>query len=118
MMGLAKIGMEWLQEPLIWLFVASVVFLELQRRRGMGPPLPPGPYSLPIVGNIFMMDQLTHWGFAALAKQYGGLLHLRLGKVHTFVDAGVRPGSAAGAGRRLLEPASYHGQNLPHLQPC
>jgi len=84
MMGLAKIGMEWLQEPLIWLFVASVVFLELQRRRGMGPPLPPGPYSLPIVGNIFMMDQLTHWGFAALAKQYGGLLHLRLGKVHTF----------------------------------
>ncbi|KAM3405955.1 hypothetical protein ACQJBY_000159 [Aegilops geniculata] len=84
MVDLSMIDMEWLQEPLRWLFVASVIFVLLQRRRGKAPPLPPGPYSPPIVGNIFMMDQLTHRGFAALAKQYGGLLHLRLGKVHTF----------------------------------
>ncbi|XBJ06714.1 hypothetical protein VPH35_012342 [Triticum aestivum] len=31
-----------------------------------------------------MMDQLTRRHFAALAKQYGGLIHLRLAKVHTF----------------------------------
>ena len=86
MAGLAKTGMEWLQDPLSWLFVASVVFVMLQRRRrrGRAPPLPPGPYALPVVGNMLMMDQLTHRGFAGLAKQYGGLLHLRLGKVHTF----------------------------------
>ncbi|KAF6994912.1 hypothetical protein CFC21_011507 [Triticum aestivum] len=85
MAGLAKTAMEWLQDPLSWLFVASVVFVVLQRRqRGKAPPFPPGPNQLPIVGNMSMMDQLTHRGLAALAKQYGGLLHLRLGKLHAF----------------------------------
>ena len=85
MVGLAKIAMESLQDPLSWLFVASVVFVVLQRRRrGKAPPFPPGPKPLPIVGNMSMMDQLTHRGLAALAKQYGGLLHLRLGKLHAF----------------------------------
>ncbi|VAH72739.1 unnamed protein product [Triticum turgidum subsp. durum] len=86
MVGLTKIAMEWLQDPLSWLFVASVVFVMLQRRRrrGRAPPLPPGPSPLPIVGNMSMMDQLTHRGLTALAKKYGGFLHLRLGKVHAF----------------------------------
>uniref|UniRef100_A0ACD5TJ84 Uncharacterized protein n=1 Tax=Avena sativa TaxID=4498 RepID=A0ACD5TJ84_AVESA len=85
MVGLATIAMEWLQDPLSWLFLASVVFVIVQRRRrGKLAPLPPGPKPLPIVGNMSMMDQLTHRGLAALAKQYGGLLHLRLGKLHAF----------------------------------
>ncbi len=29
-----------------------------------------------------MMDQLTHRGLAKLAKQYGGILHLRIGYLH------------------------------------
>jgi ferulate-5-hydroxylase len=85
MVGFAKIAMEWLQDPLSWLFIASVVFVVLQRRRrGNVAPFPPGPKPLPIVGNMSMMDQLTHRGLAALAKEYGGLLHIRLGKLHTF----------------------------------
>lgn len=76
---------EWLQDPLSWLFVASVLLLVLQRRRHANKaPFPPGPKPLPIIGNMTMMDQLTHRGLAALAKQYGGLLHLRLGKLHAF----------------------------------
>ncbi|XP_037479558.1 cytochrome P450 84A1-like [Triticum dicoccoides] len=89
MVGLAKIAMGWLKEPLSWFFIASVVFVVLQRQRRRGkakaPPLPPGPYPLPIVGNMFIMDQLTHRGLAALAKRYGGILHLRLGQVHAVV---------------------------------
>ncbi|XP_020174187.1 cytochrome P450 84A1-like [Aegilops tauschii subsp. strangulata] len=85
MVGLAKIAMECLQDPLSWLFVASVVIVLLQRRqRGKAPPLPPGPYALPVVGNMLMMDQLTHRGLLELAKRYGGLLHLRLGKLHAI----------------------------------
>nr|BAJ95312.1 predicted protein [Hordeum vulgare subsp. vulgare] len=90
MVGLATIAMEWLQEPVTWFFIASVVLVVLQRlrrRRGKAPPLPPGPYPLPIVGNMFTMDQdqLTHRGLAALAKQYGSIFHIRLGKVHAIV---------------------------------
>jgi ferulate-5-hydroxylase len=85
MVGMAQIAMEWLQDPLSWLFVASVVLVVLQRRRrGKVAPFPPGPKPLPIVGNMSMMDQLTHRGLAALAKEYGGLLHIQLGKLHAF----------------------------------
>ncbi|RWW58668.1 hypothetical protein BHE74_00034442 [Ensete ventricosum] len=55
------------------------------RRRRRRLPFPPGPTPLPIIGNMLLMDQLTHRGLARLAKLHGGLLHLRLGFVHHFV---------------------------------
>ncbi|RLN41473.1 cytochrome P450 84A1 [Panicum miliaceum] len=76
--------MEWLQDPLSWVLLASLAFVLLQLRRRGKAPLPPGPKPLPIIGNMMMMDQLTHRGLAALAEQYGGLLHLRLGCLHAF----------------------------------
>ncbi|KAG9442899.1 hypothetical protein H6P81_018753 [Aristolochia fimbriata] len=54
-----------------------LVFGFLLRRRR--PPLPPGPRPLPIIGNMGMMDKLTHRGLAELGKEYGGLVYLRLG---------------------------------------
>jgi hypothetical protein len=92
---LAKIAMECVHHPLLWLFVASLVFVILQTRRLCRAPFSPGPKPLPIIGNMALVYQLTHRGLGALAKQYGGLLHLRR------VDAGVRAGGAAGAGRCL-----------------
>lgn len=41
---------------------------------------------------MLMMDQLTHRGLAALAKSYGGLLHMRMGVLH--VVAVSTPGMA------------------------
>jgi ferulate-5-hydroxylase len=67
--------MEWLQDPLSWVLVASLAIVLLQLRRRGKAPLPPGLKPLPIIGNMTMMDQLTHRGLAALAEQYGGLLH-------------------------------------------
>ncbi|KAM3212151.1 hypothetical protein ACQJBY_065313 [Aegilops geniculata] len=85
MAAFAKIAMECLHDPLIWLLLASVALVILQRwRLKLNPPLPPGPKRLPIIGNMMMADQLTHRGLAALAKQYGGLLHLRLGSLRVF----------------------------------
>ncbi|KAM0917349.1 hypothetical protein ACQ4PT_009576 [Festuca glaucescens] len=81
----AKLAMECLQDPLIWLFLASMAFLVLQRRSHGDPPLPPGPKPLPIIGNMLMGDQFTHRGLAALAMRYGGLLHLRVGSLRIFV---------------------------------
>ncbi|XP_037480959.1 cytochrome P450 84A1-like [Triticum dicoccoides] len=87
MASFAKIGMECLQDPLIWLFLAiasvALVIQPVPRRRPLPPA--PGPKPLPVIGNMMMADQLTHRGLAALAKQYGGLLHLRMGWLRIFV---------------------------------
>lgn len=69
--------------PTTIFFIIPLLFLlgliaRLRRRL----PYPPGPRGLPIVGNMHMMDQLTHRGLAKLAKKYGGLIHLRMGFVH------------------------------------
>nr|ALC76578.1 ferulate-5-hydroxylase [Trapa bicornis] len=50
-------------------------------------PYPPGPRGLPIIGNMRMMDQLTHRGLAKLAKQYGGVFHLKMGFLHMAISS-------------------------------
>lgn len=69
--------------PISLLFLIPLLFLlgvllRLRRRR----PYPPGPKGLPLIGNMDLMDQLSHRGLANLAKKYGGLFHLRMGFLH------------------------------------
>ncbi|KAF8410510.1 hypothetical protein HHK36_003040 [Tetracentron sinense] len=69
--------------PMLLFFVLPLLFLMgilLRTRRKL--PYPPGPKGLPVIGNMSMMDQLTHRGLARLAKQYGGLFHLKMGTIH------------------------------------
>ncbi|XP_010053414.2 flavonoid 3'-monooxygenase CYP75B137, partial [Eucalyptus grandis] len=44
------------------------------------PSLPPGPAGLPLVGNLPFLDPELHTYFAALARMYGPVLKLQLGK--------------------------------------
>lgn len=66
----------------LFLVIPLFFLLGLISRLRRRLPYPPGPKGLPIIGNMMMMDQLTHRGLAKLAKQYGGLFHLRMGKLH------------------------------------
>ncbi|XP_010531068.1 PREDICTED: cytochrome P450 84A1-like [Tarenaya hassleriana] len=66
------------------LIVSLVFFLGLIWRTRRRRPFPPGPRGLPIIGNMLMMDQLTHRGLAKLSQKYGGLFHLRMGFLHMF----------------------------------
>lgn len=74
--------MEWLKDPFILSIISCFVFFVLFMNRRRKLPLPPGPPGLPIIGNMLMMDQLTHRGLASLSKIYGGIFHLRLGFLH------------------------------------
>ncbi|XP_042495523.1 geraniol 8-hydroxylase-like [Macadamia integrifolia] len=47
--------------------------------------LPPGPVPLPIVGNIFELGNKPNESLALLAKTYGPLMTLKLGRVTTIV---------------------------------
>ncbi|XP_059639354.1 cytochrome P450 84A1-like [Cornus florida] len=72
-------------QPLLSCFMVALIFLVMTFFSHSRPklPYPPGPKGLPLIGNMLMMDQLTHRGLARLAKQYGGLLHLKMGRIHT-----------------------------------
>ncbi|OAY52446.1 cytochrome P450 84A1 [Manihot esculenta] len=78
--------MDSLQSPsmllyLLPLLVAFMIFLLHSRRK---LPYPPGPRGYPIIGNMGIVDQLTHRGLANLAKKYGGLFHLQMGRLHVM----------------------------------
>ncbi|KAF3954364.1 hypothetical protein CMV_020283 [Castanea mollissima] len=67
---------------LLSLLCFMVFLFQLSRKLSSYPP---GPKGLPIIGNMSMMAQLTHRGLAQLAKQYGGLIHLKIGLLHMVV---------------------------------
>ncbi|KAJ8499688.1 hypothetical protein OPV22_010240 [Ensete ventricosum] len=83
--------MDWSLELSFMTFMVASVFIPLallyffSMRSGRKLLLPPGPQPLPIIGNMLMMDQLTHRGLARLAERYGDLFHLRLGSLHAVV---------------------------------
>ncbi|KAI3719402.1 hypothetical protein L6452_20299 [Arctium lappa] len=56
-----------------------------RRKSGVTTRLPPGPYPLPIIGNIFKLGDKPHHSLAALSKTYGPLMSLKLGTTTTIV---------------------------------
>ncbi|KAH7536713.1 hypothetical protein FEM48_Zijuj03G0015500 [Ziziphus jujuba var. spinosa] len=79
---LTPVAMFLFIAPIITLFVLALHF-QLRRRL----PLPPGPKGLPMIGNMLTtpVTDLTHQGLTKLAKEYGGIFHLRMGFQHVIV---------------------------------
>jgi len=63
----------------------SFFFIWLLQKRRISAKLPPGPYALPIIGNLHQLRLPVHRALKGLADKYGPILFLRLGSVPTVV---------------------------------
>nr|WET52774.1 cytochrome P450 76BK1 [Teucrium chamaedrys] len=64
---------------------ACLLFLAYYYLNPSSKKLPPGPFPLPIVGNIFQLGERPNRSITALTKKYGPLMSLRLGSLLTVV---------------------------------
>lgn len=75
----------------VFLIVATIIvgllFLKRPRQKS-GPPLPPGPKGLPILGSLHKLDPTNPTkSLIEMAEQYGsdGLFSIKMGSVFTVV---------------------------------
>ncbi|CAN0841971.1 Flavonoid 3'-monooxygenase CYP75B137 [Linum grandiflorum] len=69
--------------PAIVIFAAvsiiSLLFLFTRRKNSPNPPLSPGPWALPIIGNLASLPSELHSYFGSLARIHGPIFRLQLG---------------------------------------
>ncbi|KAL8099207.1 hypothetical protein AgCh_031758 [Apium graveolens] len=76
---------------IISLLCLLLAFL-LQKNRGKAvQKLPPGPYPLPIVGNIYQLGKHPHKSLTNLCRVYGPIMCLKLGRQTTIVISSPSP---------------------------
>ncbi|KAH9320603.1 hypothetical protein KI387_015242, partial [Taxus chinensis] len=56
-----------------------------RRRNSSSSRLPPGPFALPIIGNLHQLGKLAHISIQDLASKYGPIMYLRLGYIPVVV---------------------------------
>ncbi|KAK3040897.1 hypothetical protein RJ639_027892 [Escallonia herrerae] len=102
--------------------LSLILVLIFKRSFSKGPPVPPGPYAWPIVGNIFETGKLVHVALSNLAQVHGPLMSLQFGS--RLVVVGSSPTVAAEilkshdrslSGRKLPLPIRFKGSKLHNL---
>ncbi|TXG67929.1 hypothetical protein EZV62_009204 [Acer yangbiense] len=77
-----------LLSSLLFLFLVLNIINKRSKNNGKPTHLPPGPWKLPIIGNLHNLatsSDLPHRQLRRLAVKYGPLMHLQLGELSTVV---------------------------------
>ncbi|XP_031110034.1 cytochrome P450 CYP736A12-like [Ipomoea triloba] len=110
-----------------WLWTTLAVFAALSLIHGLlkktkTKKLPPGPRGLPILGHLHLLGKNPHHDLSKLAKQYGPIMHLRLGFVDTIVASSphaaqlfLKTHDLVFASRPPIEAAKYISYNQKNM---
>ncbi|KAK9056237.1 hypothetical protein SSX86_027327 [Deinandra increscens subsp. villosa] len=76
--------MDFLTFPLLFSFLLAFAYVIIISGR-RNSRLPPGPFPLPVIGNLLCLGDKPHHSLATLSKRYGPLMSLKLGSKTTVV---------------------------------
>ncbi|KAK9005197.1 hypothetical protein V6N11_042642 [Hibiscus sabdariffa] len=82
--------LQFLSFPMLFAFIIFLLMLVKLGKRfrtdSLTPNLPPGPWKLPVIGNLHhLAGPLPHQTLRDMAKKYGSLMHLQLGQLSNIV---------------------------------
>nr|GLL39072.1 geraniol 8-hydroxylase-like [Ipomoea trifida] len=68
-----------------WTLVQCLCLLAKRSSKSVGKKFPPGPFPLPVIGNLHLVGGQPHKFLARLAQKYGPVMNLKLGMINTVV---------------------------------
>ncbi|KAK1388102.1 Geraniol 8-hydroxylase [Heracleum sosnowskyi] len=92
----------------VWCMLLAFTLVSIPRIRAKATQkLPPGPFPLPIIGNIHKLGKHPHKSLANLAQVYGPIMRLKLGHMTTIVI------SSSTTARQVLRKQDIAFSNRP-----